>query len=265
MSKLKDVITDPVMKELVVGRVWCGNAWDSAAGYANSYIPDHIRCEATDGEHRCNRRVNHPQHWRHISADEARQRITAIWGGNATPVDDGSKPTIATNILVEGHPNPIHVVGLRDDSSIEAIDLTTGEFHVLTGPTWTVVEQTLTAEQLVLLGKWFAELRGRIRDEAVQQHIVYSRWCRDGMNEQLKALAMEEHTPTLWGDLSITARFNAENISTTRSEVERVLTEALATVEKDIAAAVIEKMPQIEGLKLLPRNLTVKANNFQRI
>lgn len=228
----------------------------------------------------CTRPVGHPG--QHIST-RGSNRHQVIWVKEVVPTaeepefldpEDGSAPDPEENVLTAA-PEVGEVVKLRDRVNrlymlgsranqplVEVLDLTRNEFRTLPYSRLVKLDgAVLTAEELTQVTRWYAGHRQDVRRVAVREYRS-GRWCRDGLNENLRALGLEEHQPTLNGQIRVTVPFECPDIHATQTVIEEKLREALA--QSGVEEALRRLLPTVDGIELQSEQMSVSATNFNR-
>lgn len=241
-------------------------------------------CRATKVGHPsgafCTRPVSHPG--QHIST-RGTNAYEVIWVDPVTPPappvefvdpEDGSPadaedrvftdaPEIGDVVKLRDRVNRLYVLGKRThEGEMEVLDLTRNEFRTLLYSRLVRLDDAvLTAEELTQVTRWYSGHRQDVRRVAVREYRA-GRWCRDGLNENLRALGLEDHQPILVGQIRVTVPFECPDIHATQSQIEARVAEALGNPE--VAAALRLALPPVDGIELQSEQLTITANNFNR-
>lgn len=186
---------------------------------------------------------------------------------DGSPVDDESivyteAPEVGDVVRLRDRRNRLYVMSQRRDTpEVEVLDLERKELRAIPVDRCVKQDDPLTIDELQWVAQWYSGHRDAVRKIAVREYRK-DRWCMAGLNQNLRELGLQSYEPTLHGTINVQLPFDCSNIHAGQDEIESKVTAALANPE--VSAALRVALPLIDGIELLPDEMTVRATNFNR-
>lgn len=254
-------------------RNWDHTIWGIRGGDRENW------CRETHEDHEpgafCTRPLNHPG--QHISTrggsphrvmwvkpvGQQREFIDPEDGSDADPEETvyTTTPETGTVVKLRDRLNRLYVLGpMLHSQNVEVLDLLRNELRNVPPSRCVRVDSPLTPEELTQVTRWYAGHRVVVREVAVREH-RNGRWCASGLNDNLQALGLEPHEPTLRGEIHLVVPFECEDVRAGQSTIESLVRGALTA---EVSTALRAALPTVNGLVLSPELLAASAHNFHR-
>ena len=260
-----------------------GGYYEDYNDYANAvhglYVTtNQCRKAKTGSESLCTRPRNHPgQHMAYSANGRLRWTLAAGFAPIAVEADEIQEPLDGTvvdpdDLVITTMPTVGSVVRLRNRANrlyvmaprglhVETLDLTFWRIRVISLASVVPVEGTITPGEMTEVVRWYGGHRKQVRRVAVREY-RNGRWCEAGLQENLKALGLDPHVPTLHGSITLSMPFECMDTKTKQTAIEGQMLKALA--DPRVRAAFRAALPTVEGIDLASEHMTVSANNFSR-
>lgn len=232
----------------------------------------------------CTRINGHPIDWGHysvahdgnvigvlrpISFNEPYVELVPEDGSAPDPQDQvlTSPPVNGTVVKLRDRGHVLFVIGYRSENdTVETLNLTSpDEQNVDDVPLYRVIPLDhlvhtlagLSMEDMPRIQRWFNEHREKVRQVGIRE-MRKGTWCRPGMEEAFREMAVDPFEPEMRGDMHLHMRFSCADASTGRSEVQQKLNLLFGAPE---FRAMFEGL---DGLTLDWAASSVTADNFHR-